>query len=232
VIDGFLHGGRIFADRKSAGRALAQALSRFRDVAGVVVLALPRGGVPVAYEVADFLGAPLDVFIVRKLGVPGQPEYAMGAIASGGGRVVNDEVVDALRIDPAAIEAVAQKESREILRREQAYRGNRPPIEVSGKTVIVVDDGMATGSTMLAGVRAMRQLNPARIVLAVPHAPPDTCVTLSREVDELVCLEMPEPYVAVGRWYEEFPQLEDAEVTELLERARNSRQRRTTFAKR
>lgn len=232
MIDGFLHGGRIFADRKSAGRALAQALSRFRDVAGVVVLALPRGGVPVAYEVADFLGAPLDVFIVRKLGVPGQPEYAMGAIASGGGRVVNDEVVDALRIDPAAIEAVAQKESREILRREQAYRGNRPPIEVSGKTVIVVDDGMATGSTMLAGVRAMRQLNPARIVLAVPHAPPDTCVTLSREVDELVCLEMPEPYVAVGRWYEEFPQLEDAEVTELLERARNSRQRRTTFAKR
>jgi len=231
VINGLLHGGRIFADRRVAGHELAQALSGFRDVADVVVLALPRGGVPVAYEIADFLGAPLDVFIVRKLGVPGQPEYAMGAIASGGGRVVNEEVVDALRIDPAAIEAVANREAREILRREQAYRGNRPPINLSGKIVIVVDDGMATGSTMLAGVRALRQMSPARIVLAVPHAPPDTCEMLSREVDELVCLEMPEPYIAVGRWYEEFPQLEDAQVTELLEDAREAQQRRTTTAK-
>ncbi len=226
----FLYGGQVFADRRTAGRALAQALSRFRDVPGVVVLALPRGGVPVASEVAEFLGAPLDVFIVRKLGVPGQPEYAMGAIASGGGRVVNQEVVNALGIDPAAIDAVAEKEAREILRREQTYRARRPPINVSGKTVIVVDDGMATGSTMLAGVRALRQLHPAHIVLAVPHAPPDTCDTLSREVDELECLEMPEPYIAVGRWYEQFPQLEDAEVRELLERAWEAQKRRAAAA--
>jgi putative phosphoribosyl transferase len=223
-------GNRLFADRKAAGRALAQALARLREVPDVVVLALPRGGVPVAFEVADFLGAPLDVYVVRKLGVPGQPEFAMGAIASGGGRVVNEEIVDALGIDPATIDAVTKQESREILRREQVYRGNRPPINVTGKIVIVVDDGMATGSTMLAGVRALRQLNPARIILAVPHAPPDTCVTLSREVDELVCLAMPEPYIAVGRWYGQFPQLEDAEVTELLECAWDAHQRRATAA--
>lgn len=227
----FPQGTRIFADRKAAGRALAQALAHLREVPDVVVLALPRGGVPVAYEIAERLGAPLDVYVVRKLGVPGQPEYAMGAIASGGGRVVNEEVVDALGIDPAAIDAIAEKESREILRREQAYRGNRTPLDVAGKTVIVVDDGMATGSTMLAGVRALRQLHPARIILAVPHAPPDTCATLSREVDELVCLEMPEPYLAVGRWYGEFPQIEDAEVTDLLERARDAELRRASAAR-
>ncbi len=227
----FIHGGQIYADRRAAGRALAQALSRFRDVPDVVVLALPRGGVPVAYEVAEFLGAPLDVFIVRKLGLPGQPEYAMGAIASGGGRVVNQEVVNAFGIDPAAIDAVAEKESREILRREQVYRGQRPSINLAGKTVIVVDDGMATGATMLAGVRALRHLRPARILIAVPHAPPDTCATLSREVDELVCLEMPEPYLAVGRWYGEFPQLEDDEVADLLGRARAAEQRRESAAK-
>ena len=227
----FLHGGGIFADRRSAGRALAQALSRYRESADVVVLALPRGGVPVAYEVAEFLGAPLDVYVVRKLGVPGHPEYAMGAIASGGGRVLNVEVLDALGIDPAAVAAIESKESLEILRREQAYRGIRPPLAVSGKTVIVVDDGMATGSTMLAGVRALKHLRPARIIVAVPHAPPDTCAALSQEVDELVCLEMPEPYIAVGRWYGEFPQLEDAEVTDLLERARTARQRRLSAAR-
>lgn len=216
-MSGFSHGNRIFADRKAAGRALAQALTRFRGHQDVVVLALPRGGVPVAFEVADFLGAPLDVFIVRKLGVPGQPELAMGAIASGGGLVVNEDVVDALRIEPAAIDTVAKREAREILRREAAYRGDRPPINVMGKVVIVVDDGIATGATMRAGVRALRKLRPASIVIAVPHAPPDTCESLQDEADEIVCLEMPDPYIAVGRWYGNFPQITDAEVREFLD---------------
>ena len=169
-----------------------------------------------ACEVANFLRAPLDVLIVRTLGVPGQPELAMGAIASGGGRAVNEQIVHAFGIDPATIHAVSEKESREVLRQEQAYRGDRPPLHVAGKIVIVVDDGMATGATMCAGVRALRTLQPARIVVAVPHAPPDTCASLSTEADEMVCLETPEPYVAVGRWYRNFPQLTDAEVREIL----------------
>ena len=230
-MSGFPHDYRIFADRKAAGRALAQALVRLKDVPNVMVLALPRGGVPVAFEIANSLGAALDVYVVRKLGLPGQPEYAMGAIASGGGCFVSEEIINALRIDPATLAAIVSKESREILRREQAYRGDRPPVNVSGKIVIVVDDGMATGSTMLAGVRALRQLKPARIVVAVPHAPPDTCEILWKEVDELVCLEMPEPYTAVGRWYEQFPQLEDAEVTELLEHAWNAQKQRDIAAR-
>ncbi|MBI1732307.1 MAG: phosphoribosyltransferase [Gammaproteobacteria bacterium] len=207
---------RTFPDRRTAGRDLARALNRYSGRGDVLVLALPRGGVPVADEIARFLGAPLDILIVRKLGVPGQPELALGAIASGGARAVNDEIVEALGIDPAIVDAIADRERMEILRREQAYRGDRPPIQVAGKVVIVVDDGMATGATMRAGVRALRALQPARLVVAVPHAPTDTCASLSAETDELVCLEMPEPYVAVGRWYQDFPQLTDAEVREIL----------------
>ncbi len=210
--------GRIFADRTEAGQALAGSLARWRGRTDVLVLALPRGGVPVAYEVAKALGATLDVLIVRKLGVPGQPEVAMGAIASGGARVLNQEVVDALHIDARAIETVTAAETRELARREAAYRGNRPAPTVTGRTIIVVDDGMATGATMLAGVRALRHLQPARIIVAVPHAPPDTCALVAREADEVVCVATPEPYLAVGRWYRDFRQLDDDEVRAILAR--------------
>lgn len=220
--DGYTH-YRVFADRADAGRALAEALAALRGRDDVIVLALPRGGVPVGHEIATALGAPLDVLIVRKLGAPGQPEVAMGAIASGGGRVINEEVVRALRIDAQAIEAVTAMETRELARRELAYRGNRPPSVLAGKVVIVVDDGMATGATMLAGVRALRRLQPARIIVAVPHAPPDTCAMVERTADELVCVEMPQPYCAVGRWYRDFRQLSDDEVRGYLARPGDSR---------
>jgi predicted phosphoribosyltransferase len=210
---------RIFLDRADAGRALAAALEAYRGRDDVVVLALPRGGVPVAREIAAALGAPLDILIVRKVGVPGHSELAMGAIASGGVRVHNDEVIRHLRIRPEQFEAVARREEQELERREREYRGTRPRPDLAGKTVIVVDDGMATGSTMHAGVRALRRLGPARVVVAVPHAPPDTCESIAREADEVVCLSMPEPYIAVGRWYREFGQLDDDEVRELLDRA-------------
>lgn len=212
----FNFAGRVFADRTEAGRELAQALVRWRGRADVVVLALPRGGLPVAQEIARELGAPLDILVVRKLGVPAQPELAMGAIASGGGRVMNEEIVQALRIDAAAIDIVAQRELRELRRRELAYRGDRPPVPVTGKVVVIVDDGMATGATLRAAVGALRHLDPARIIVAVPHGPPDTCALLAQEADEVICLSQPEPYLAVGRWYREFPQLTDAEVQEIL----------------
>lgn len=207
-----------FRDRREAGRLLAAKLPAYAHRPDVLVLALPRGGVPVAYEVARALGAPLDVFLVRKLGVPGQEELAMGAVASGGVRVLNDDIVTALRIPERVIDAIAAREQPELARRERLYRGNRPPPDVRGRTVILVDDGLATGATMAAAVKALRQQHPARIVVAVPIASPDTCEQLSTEVDEVVCAAMPHPFHAVGLWYEDFSQTTDDEVRELLAR--------------
>lgn len=210
---------RLFSDRAEAGRVLAERLRHYADRPGVIVLALPRGGVPVAYEVAKALHAPLDIFVVRKLGIPGHEELAMGAVATGGVRVLNDEVVKGLSIPGFMIDAVANWELQELARRERLYRGARPPPDVQGKTVILVDDGLATGSTMLAAVQALRKLGPARIVVAVPVASPDTCEVLKEHVDETVCATMPEPFYAVGLWYRDFSQTTDEEVRELLERS-------------
>lgn len=206
----------VFNDRRDAGRALAEQLAGYCDRGDVLVLALPRGGVPVAYEVATALHAPLDVMIVRKLGVPGQEELAMGAIASGDIRIMNPGIVRGLGISERAIEAVAASERREIERREQAYRGARPPLEIDGKTVIVIDDGIATGATMRTAVAALRQRRPARVIVAAPTAAPDSYDRLLREADEVVCLATPDPYIAVGRWYRNFDQTSDAEVRALL----------------
>ncbi len=208
-----------FADRAEAGRELAAALSDYRDRDDVVVLALPRGGVPVAFEVARELKAPLDVFVVRKLGLPAQPELAMGAIASGGIQVLNDEVVHALGVPHETIEKVAAREREELARREQLYRGDRPPQSVEGKTVILVDDGVATGSTMRAAIKALREQKPADLVVAIPVAPPETCEALRREADTVVCTRTPEPFLALGAWYASFPQTPDAEIQDLLTRA-------------
>jgi erythromycin esterase-like protein/predicted phosphoribosyltransferase len=209
-----------FRDRADAGRLLAQQLRQYAHRDDVVVLALPRGGVPVAYEIARALDAPLDVFVVRKLGVPGHEELAMGAIATGGMRVLNKQLIESLGIRAEWIEAIDAKERRELERRERAYRGDRPPPELAGRTVILVDDGLATGSTMLAAVWAVRQEEPGRIVVAAPVADPDVCEALRREADEVVCLLTPQPLQAVGAWYEDFSQTSDEEVHELLERAR------------
>jgi predicted phosphoribosyltransferase len=209
---------RLFRDRTEAGRLLAARLEQYAGKPDVMVLALPRGGVPVAYEVARALPAPMDVFIVRKLGVPGQEELAMGAVATGGVRVLNDQVVKGLGIPEYMIDAVVKWETEELKRRERLYRGDRPPPDVRGKTVILVDDGLATGSTMLAAARALRQQGPARIVVAVPVAAPDTCELLKADVDEVVCAVTPEPFYAVGLWYRDFSQTTDEEVRELLER--------------
>ena len=210
---------RVFKDRSEAGRELAARLQKYADRPDVLVLALPRGGVPVGYEVARALHAPLDVFVVRKLGVPGHEEFAMGAAASGGVRVLNEQVVKALRIPDYVIDAVAMWEQQELERRERTYRGNRPLPDVRDKSVILVDDGLATGATMLAAVKALRQLGPARIVVAVPVASPDTCELLKDEVDEVVCAVTPEPFYAVGLWYRDFPQTSDEEVRELLQQS-------------
>lgn len=208
---------RRLRDRAEAGRLLAERLRTYAGRNDVIVLALPRGGVPVAFEIARALDAPLDVFLVRKLGVPGHEELAFGAIASGGMRVLNRQVVDALGLPPEQIAAIAAAEQRELERRERAYRGERPPPDVTGRTVILVDDGLATGSTMLAAVRALRQDDPARIVVAVPVADPEVCESLRAEADEVVCLFTPQPFVAVGVWYEDFSQTTDEEVIQLLE---------------
>jgi putative phosphoribosyl transferase len=215
--------GTLFKDRTDAGRKLAAALAD-RPVFGQdpLVLALPRGGVPVAFEVAKLLNVPLDIFLVRKLGVPNREEYAMGAIASGGIRVVNEEVVRMLRIPDAVVEEVARREQNELERREKAYRGDRPKPELSGRTVILVDDGLATGATMRAAVRAARAEHPLRIVVAVPTASPETCASLGDLADEIVCLDTPSPYTAVGAWYEDFSQTTDEEVIDLLQRAENT----------
>jgi putative phosphoribosyl transferase len=184
-----------------------------------VVLALPRGGVPVAFEVARSLRTPLDVFVVRKLGVPGHEELAFGAIASGDVRVLNEDVVEMLGISSAVVERVAREEGAELVRRERAYRGDKPPIEVAGRTALLIDDGLATGASMRAAVSALRELGPKRIVVAVPVAAPDTCIALRDEADEVVCAETPEPFYGVGAWYYDFSQTSDEEVSSLLAQA-------------
>ncbi len=209
----------LFQDRSEAGRQLAARLVGYANRPDVLVLALPRGGVPVAFEVAVALNAPLDVFLVRKLGVPGQPELAMGAIASGGVRVINDDVVAYLKIPDAVIEAVAAEELLELQRRERAYRGDRRLPSLGGNTAILVDDGLATGSTMRAAVAAARKQRPAWIVVAVPAAPASTLRELRAEADEIVCLATPELFRAVGGCYRSFSQTTDEEVRDLLEQS-------------
>ena len=207
-----------FRDRVEAGELLAERLTAYAGRDDVAVLALPRGGVPVAYEIARVLQVPFDVFVVRKLGVPGHEELAMGAIASGGARVINHDVVNALGIPMHLIDAVARTEQIELDRRERLYRGTRSPVHLVNRTVILVDDGLATGSTMRAAVMAARQQQPARVVVAVPVGAPATCAELSREADEVVCLRTPEPFVAVGLWYRDFTPTSDQEVRALLAR--------------
>jgi predicted phosphoribosyltransferase len=206
----------VYADRYEAGRLLADRLHVYRDRRDVIVLALPRGGVPVGHEVAAALGAPLDVLVVRKLGTPQQPELAMGAIASGGVRVLNPEVVAWCGVSAGDIDAVDRRERIELERREVLYREGRAPLDVEGRVVIVVDDGLATGSTMRAAVQCLRQRGPARIVVAVPVAAAETCRNLAREADEVVCARMPTPFEAVGLWYRDFSQTSDEEVRTLL----------------
>src|SRR5436305_7955214 len=209
----------IYRDRIDAGKQLAAMLADYADREDVLVLALPRGGVPVAYEVAKALRSPLDIFLVRKLGVPGHEELAMGAIATGGVSVLNDDVINYLRIPGEVIDAVAADELRELERRERAYRGDRPEPDVRGKTIILVDDGLATGSTMRAAASALREQDPARIVVAVPVSAPQTCNEYRMGVDEIICASTPEPFMGVGKWYRDFSQTTDEEVRELLERA-------------
>jgi predicted phosphoribosyltransferase len=205
-----------FRDRVEAGELLADSLRQYCDGDDVIVLALPRGGVPVAAEIARALHVPFDVFVVRKLGVPGHEELAMGAIASGGVRLVNDEVVEPLGIPASVIDSVARQEQIELERREVLYRGNRAPIGLAGKTVILVDDGLATGSTMRAAVMAVRRQQPARVIVAVPVGAPQTCAGLAREADDVVCVRRPDPFVAVGLWYRDFTPTSDGEVRALL----------------
>ena len=205
-----------FRNRTDAGRQLAEKLATYADRPDVLVLALPRGGVPVGSEVARALGAPLDAFLVRKLGVPGYEELAMGAVATGGVRVLNDEIVRGLGIVEHVIDVAVAREMEELARREQLYRGGSPPPNVAGRTVILVDDGLATGATMRAAVAALRRQHPARIVVAVPTASPDTREALKAEADDVVCATTPEPFFAVGHWYEDFRQTTDDEVRDLL----------------
>ncbi len=212
-----------YRDRLSAGFILGERLLSYAGRDDVLVLALPRGGVPVGYGVARTLRAPLDVFVVRKLGVPGHEELAMGAIATGGVRVLNPDVVEALRIPPGVIDRIVELEERELSRREVLFRGSRPPPRLRGQTVILVDDGLATGSTMRAAAQALREREPARLVVGVPVGAPSTCEAIEEEADEVICAAMPEPFRAVGLWYEDFTQTTDEEVRELLERAARER---------
>jgi len=207
----------LFRDRRDAGRQLAQELSSFAHRQDVIVLALPRGGVPVAYEVALALNAPMDIFIVRKLGVPGHEELAFGAIAPGAVRVLNEEIVRGFNIPEEAIELVAQRELLELERRERAYRGDQPALEIRDRIVILVDDGLATGASMRAAVAGVRAKDPERIVVAVPTAAPETCELFEAIVDEIVCATTPEPFFGVGRWYQDFSQTSDEEVRMYLE---------------
>jgi putative phosphoribosyl transferase len=209
----------IYHDRSDAGRRLAARLSHHAGDPTLLVLGLPRGGVPVAAEVAEALGAPLDVYVVRKLGLPGQRELAMGAIGSGGVRVMNDRVLQASGVESEAIEEVIREEDRELERRERALRGDRPAPEVEGRTIILVDDGIATGSTMRAAIAALQARGAAKTVVAVPLAASETCAELAEEVDEVVCAATPEPVRAISIWYEDFEQTTDAEVRALVERA-------------
>lgn len=207
---------RVFRDRREAGRVLAGMLGAYRGREGVIVLGLPRGGIPVAWEVAAALAAPLDAFVVRKLGAPGHEEFAVGALASGGRVVVNDDVLRALRVTPQQLRDVAEREGRELVRRETAYRGGRPPLDLTNKTVILVDDGLATGASMFAAVQALREMEPAEIVIAVPAAPESTCREFSAIVDDVVCATMPTPFLAVGESFWDFRQVSDQEVRDLL----------------
>ena len=209
----------LFRDRFDAGRQLAEKLMDYADRPDVFVLALPRGGVPVAFEVARALHAPLDLFLVRKLGLPGHEELAMGAIASGGVRVLNEDLVRTLRIPEQEINAVAAREQRELERRERDYRSGRPAPNVRGRIVILVDDGLATGSTMRAAVAALRRQHPARIIVAVPVGAAETCEDFGDDADEVICARTPEPFYAVGLWYGDFAQTSDGEVHDLLELA-------------
>jgi putative phosphoribosyl transferase len=210
---------RRFTGRSDAGLALAKELEDYRDRDDVIVLALPRGGVPVGAVVAERLNVPLDIFLVRKLGFPGHEEFAIGAIASGGIRVMNQAALQMGRISQEEIDEIAAHEEIELERREDEYRGDRPHLKLDGKIIILVDDGLATGSTMRAAVAALRQQNPAKIIVAVPVASADACELLSREADEVLCASIPEPFHAVGLWYEDFAQTTDEEVKELLQRA-------------
>lgn len=206
----------VFRDRREAGRVLAGLLGAYRGRAGVVVLGLPRGGIPVAWEVSAALGVPLDAFVVRKLGAPGHEEFAVGAVAANGRVVVNDDLLRALRVTPQQLRDVAEREGRELIRREAAYRGGRPPVDVAGKTVILVDDGLATGASMFAAIQALREADPAELVVAVPAAPESTCRELSGIVDDVVCASMPTPFLAVGESFWDFRQVSDDEVRELM----------------
>lgn len=206
-----------FENRREAGAVLATPLAAYRDRDDVIVLALPRGGVPVAFEVSRALRVRLDVFLVRKLGVPGHAELAMGAIASGGVRVLNPDVISWYRLREAAIDEVARHEQSELERRERAYRKGRPAPDLRDRTVILVDDGLATGSTMKAAVQAVRSHAPARVVVAVPVGAPETCRELAAEADEVVCARTPSPFSAVGQWYRNFSQTTDEEVQDLLQ---------------
>lgn len=212
----------VFRNRTEAGQLLAKKLTKYANRSDVLVLALPRGGVPVGYEVARVLKAPLDVFVVRKLGVPGHEELAMGAIASGGARVLNGRVIESLGIADAVIERVAEQEQKELERREQKYRGDRPLPEVQGRTVILVDDGIATGATMRAAIEALRQMEAGRIVVAAPTMARETFHEMGADADDIVAVIAPEEFYGVGQWYEDFSQTTDEEVRELLEQAGQS----------
>jgi putative phosphoribosyl transferase len=209
----------LFKDRRGAGQQLAEKLAAYANRPDVLVLALPRGGVPVAFEVAQALHVPLDVFLVRKLGVPGQEELAMGALASGGVQVLNDEVVRSLHLSEATIQQVATQEQQELERRERLYRDDRPAPVLQECTVILIDDGLATGATMRAAIKAIRQQQPARIIVAVPISSPETCQELAVEVDEIICAMTPSPFHSVGYWYNNFSQTTDQEVRDLLQQA-------------
>jgi len=208
-----------FLNRTDAGRQLAAELTRYGARSDVLVLGLPRGGVPVAFEIAMAIDAPLDVFVVRKLGLPGHEEFGIGAIASGGVRVVDESVLRAYGVDAEMLNQITERERRELRRREHLYRDDRPFPSVADRVVILVDDGLATGSTMRAAVAALRAENPREIVVAVPVGAPETCAAMARLADEVVCLATPEPFYAVGLWYEDFEQTDDDEVHDLLERA-------------
>ncbi|MFN6482447.1 MULTISPECIES: phosphoribosyltransferase [unclassified Nostoc] len=209
----------LFKDRRFAGQVLARELAAYANRPDVLVLGLPRGGVPVAFEIAKALNAPLDILVVRKLGVPDQEELAMGAIASGGVRIINEYIISLVKVSDEVIARVAAQEERELERRERLYRGNHPLRDLQGRTVILVDDGLATGATMWAAVVAVRKQQPSQIAIAVPVAAPETCQELETQVDKIVCVSTPSPFHSVGLWYESFPQTTDEEVCDLLAKA-------------
>lgn len=217
--------GSLFLDRRDAGRRVAARLLEYANDPDVIILALPRGGVPVAYEVAHALNAPLDLFVVRKLGAPGQEEMAIGAIASGGVRVLNEELIDYLGISDADVERIAGKEERELRRQEKEYRGDAPLPKLAGRTVVLVDDGLATGATMKAAIAALRERDPGRLIVAVPTSEPTVCAEMRRLADDCICATTPIPFRAVGIWYEDFSQTTDEEVRLLLKRNRGERKR-------